>query len=195
MIHKKNGHESIGDGSMRSRKTIENALIEIQKNIANIKEKTEKEKEILAEKEKSEETSTNLFQLIKYMVDENRRTTMLLKSISENMARIESGIRDNSYYEEEEVEDQRQQNVVRGAREIPISWLDAEILKNVQVLGMACADDIKKKMSYSGRNAASMRLNRLYRMGLLDRYQLGRKVYYKYDAGKAADTLIVSPPQ
>lgn len=194
MIHKRNGHESIGEGSMRSRKTIENALIEIQKNIANIREKTDKEKELLAEKERSEETSSNLFSLIKYMVDENKRTTMLLKSISDNMARLESGIRDNSYYEEEEVEDQRQ-NVVRGAREIPVSWLDAEILKNIQVLGMACADDIKKSMNYKGRNAASMRLNRLYRLGILDRYQLGRKVYYKYDAGKAADALIVSPPQ
>jgi hypothetical protein len=194
MIHKKNDHESIGEGSMRSRKTIENTLIEIQKNIANIREKTDKEKELLAEKERSEETSSNLFSLIKYMVDENKRTTMLLKSISENMARLESGIRDNSYYEEEEVEDQRQ-NVVRGAREIPVSWLDAEILKNIQVLGMACADDIKKSMNYKGRNAASMRLNRLYRLGVLDRYQLGRKVYYKYDAGKAADALIVSPPQ
>ncbi len=194
MIHKKNDHESIGEGSMRSRKTIENTLIEIQKNIANIREKTDKEKELLAEKERSEETSSNLFSLIKYMVDENKRTTMLLKSISENMARLESGIRDNSYYEEEEVEDQRQ-NVVRGAREIPVSWLDAEILKNIQVLGMACADDIKKSMNYKGRNAASMRLNRLYRLGVLDRYQLGKKVYYKYDAGKAADALIVSPPQ
>ena len=108
------------------------------------------------------------------------------------MARLESGIRD-TYYEDEEVEDQK--NVFRGAREVPISWLDAEILKNVQVLGMACADDIKKRMNYKGRNAASVRLNRLYRQGVLDRYQLGRKVYYKYDAGKASDTLIVSPPQ
>ncbi len=30
---------------------------------------------------------------------------------------------------------------------------------------MACADDIKKQMSYRGRNAASARLNRLYKQG------------------------------
>lgn len=178
---------------MHQKKSIENAIMEIQKSIENIKEKTEKEKELLSDRGKSEETSVNLFSLIKYMVDENRRTTMILKSIQENMARLESGIRD-TYYEEEEVEDQRQ-NVFRGAREIPLSWLDTEILKNVQVLGMACADDIKKRMNYKGRNAASVRLNRLYRQGILERYQLGRKVYYKYDAGKASDTLIVSPPQ
>lgn len=65
----------------------------------------------------------------------------------------------------------------------------------IQISGMSCADDIKKQMSYRGRNAASARLNRLYKIGLLERYQLGHKVYYKYDAGKTADTLIVSPPQ
>ena len=50
-------------------------------------------------------------------------------------------------------------------------------------------------MSYKGRNAASARLNKLYRIGLLERFQLGHKVYYKFDAGKMASTLIVSPPQ
>jgi hypothetical protein len=60
---------------------------------------------------------------------------------------------------------------------------------------MACAEDIKKHMSYKGKNAASARLNRLFKEGLLDRYQLGHKVYYKYDAGKTTKTLIVSPPQ
>jgi len=60
---------------------------------------------------------------------------------------------------------------------------------------MACAEDIKREMNYRGRNAASARLNRLHKQGLLDRYQLGHKVYYKYDAGKTTNTLIVSPPQ
>ncbi len=193
MIHKRTGHDSSEEGSVRQKKSIENAITEIQRSIENIKERTDKEKELLSFKEKSDETSVNLFSLMKYMVDENRRTTMILKSIQENMARLESGIHD-TYYEEEEVEDQRQ-NAFRGAREVPISRLDAEILKSVQVLGMACADDIKNRMSYKGRNAASVRLNRLYRLGVLERYQLGRKVYYKYDAGKASDTLIVSPPQ
>ena len=78
---------------------------------------------------------------------------------------------------------------------MPISELDAKILQHIQIKGMSCADDIKKQMNYRGRNAASARLNRMYKQGLLERHQLGHKVYYKYDAGKAAKTLIVSPPQ
>jgi len=168
--------------------------MEIQKNIANIKNSTSKERELLAEKEKADQTSTDLFSLVKYMIDENRRTTIMLKGISDGLARLESGIRD-TYYDEEEIEDPRQ--VVKGAREIPVSALDAEIIKCVQTQqgGMACADDVKKQMNYKGRNAASVRLNRLAELGILDRKRLGRKVYYKYDAGKATDTLIVSPPQ
>jgi len=60
---------------------------------------------------------------------------------------------------------------------------------------MACADDVKAGMNYRGRNAASARLNKLYKMGLIDRLQLGHKVFYKFDAGKTTKILIVSPPQ
>ena len=60
---------------------------------------------------------------------------------------------------------------------------------------MVCADEVKTLMGYKGRNAACTRLNKLYKDGLLDRYQLGHKVYYKYDAGKTTNTLIISPPQ
>ena len=60
---------------------------------------------------------------------------------------------------------------------------------------MLCADDIKEKLHYKGRNAACTRLNRLHKAGLLERHQLGHKVYYKYDAGKATKLLILSPPK
>ena len=63
----------------------------------------------------------------------------------------------------------------------------------IQVKGMACAEDIKNAMSYKGLNAASARLNNLFKRGILQRYQLGHKVYYKYDAGKTTNTLIISP--
>ena len=62
-------------------------------------------------------------------------------------------------------------------------------------MDIACSEDIQKRMNYKGRNAASARLNKLYKQGLLERYQLGHKVYYKYNAGKATNPLIISPPQ
>jgi hypothetical protein len=84
-----------------------------------------------------------------------------------------------------------------GNREIGLSSVDARIINFVQtsIDGMACADAVRKYMKYRGNNAACARLNRLHKMGLLERHQLGHKVYYKFDAGKATNTLIVSPPQ
>ena len=178
---------------MNSKKELENALVEIKRKLTTLNETQKKERELLTEKEKADETSSNLFSLLKSMIDENKKTTLLLKGISETMARLENGLHDQ-YYEDEAAEAE-EAVAVRSAREIPVSQLDAEILKTIQIRGLACADDIKKAMNYKGRNAASMRLNRLYRMNLIERYQLGRKVYYKYDAGRAAGTLIVSPPQ
>ena len=61
---------------------------------------------------------------------------------------------------------------------VPISEIDKKILQAIQRLDLACADDIKKAMSYKGRNAASARLKRLERDKLIERHQTGRKVYY-----------------
>ena len=79
--------------------------------------------------------------------------------------------------------------------EIALSDTDRKIIEFVQTKGMACADDIKSTMGYRGRNAACTRLKRLCDEKLLQRFQLGHKVYYRFDAGKAANTLIISPPQ
>ena len=179
---------------MRSRKELERELVDIKRKLQNISETKTNERNAIAEKEESERTSSNMFSLVKYMFDENKRTTMLLKSISESVARLEAELRD-IYYEEENEEPEGRQTNVKGIREIPISGLDRQIIQAVQMKGMACADDIKEMMKYKGRNAASTHLNRLYKTGLLQRYQLGRKVYYKYEAGKTTETLIVSPPQ
>ena len=84
---------------------------------------------------------------------------------------------------------------LQESREIPLSELDTKILNFIQLKGMVCADDVRIFMKYNGRNAACARLNKLHKDGLVDRIQLGHKVYYKYDAGKTTNTLIISPPQ
>ncbi len=62
---------------------------------------------------------------------------------------------------------------------VPISEIDKRILQAIQRLDLACADDVKKAMDYKGRNAASARLKRLEKDRLVERHQLGRKVYYR----------------
>lgn len=129
--------------------------------------------------------------IVKYMIDERERTNKMLKGITERLKKLEI---DLTTIETSEKEQQPNEFPV-GNKEIPLSGLDSKILEIAQAKGMVCADDVQKEMNYKGRNAACARLNRLHRGGLLERYQLGHKVYFKYDAGKTTNTLIISPPQ
>ncbi len=160
--------------------------------LTNTDFKKEGVEELLTEKAKSDEIGSNLLSLFKYMMDENKKTNMVLKGMHDKLEHMESEL--HADYSGQEDQEHLQENN-RFAKVQPVSGLDARIMQIIQVSGMACADDIRKQMSYRGRNAASARLNRLYKIGLLERYQLGHKVYYKYDAGKTTNTLIVSPPQ
>ena len=178
---------------MRSKKEIENELRSMRGQIASLRTKSASEAAAINEKVKAEDAASSMLTLYKVVLESNRQTQMLLKQLSANVETLATEI--GAGVEEEYQSDAIQDAPAGQARELPISGLDAKIIQFIQVKGMTCADDIKSQMSYKGRNAASARLNRLYKQGLLERYQLGHKVYYKYDAGKATNLLIVSPPQ
>lgn len=182
---------------MGSKKTIEKELLDIKKHLKELSEVSGKSREIDGEVDKNNETSSNLLTLLNYMINENKKTTMLLKNIAEGLYKIEAEL--NAPIEETETEGQYAPPTIenKAVKETPLSEADTKIVQAVQLSphSMACAEDIRKKMSYKGKNAASARLNRLYKSGILERYQLGKKVYYKYDAGKTTNILIVSPPQ
>jgi hypothetical protein len=129
--------------------------------------------------------------LLKYMTEERERTNKILTSITTKITKLERDLH-QSYEEDASSSRQTQQ---MPAMEMPVSTLDIKILNYVQSKEMVCADQIRQEMGYKGRNAACSRLNKLYKQGLLDRFQLGHKVYYKYDAGRATNILIISPPQ
>ena len=56
--------------------------------------------------------------------------------------------------------------------------VDEKIVEFIRGKGRACAEDVQRKFSYKGKNAASARLNRLYSFGVLSKAQAGRKVFY-----------------
>ena len=179
---------------MRSKKELETELLNIKKQINEITATEKLAKDMLEGKIKADETSSNLLMIVRLVMDENKKNTMILKGISDSLGRLEGEIGEAGLYEQD---DQSAFNPVEDkqlSRVQPVSGLDAKILQIVQLKNIACADDIRQELGYKGRNAASARLNRLYQQGLLERYQLGHKVYYKYDA-RMASTLIVSPPQ
>ncbi|MCL4371784.1 hypothetical protein M1373_00475 [Candidatus Marsarchaeota archaeon] len=184
---------------MRSKKELENELLSIKRQLSELaatkaSEKGSLEKHATGEQEHAD-TGSQMFSLLKYMIDENKRTTMLLSSMMQKIDRIENELNEPLVDEEEQNQEQKSQD--KMVRQLAVSGIDARIIQFLQLAphSMACADDVMRGMGYKGRNAACARLNKLYRMGLIDRFQLGHKVYYKYDAGKATNILIVSPPQ
>ncbi len=127
--------------------------------------------------------------LIRYLIEERERTNRALSGLIDKINRLEQQLNATEVHGKE----------VSGPvamPELPISHLEGSILNLVKERGMICADDLKSFMNYKGRNAACARLNKLCREGFLQKHQLGHRVYYKIDdAGKATNTLIISPPQ
>ncbi len=182
-------HETVVMG-MAQKKTVEKELQRIRKQIEAVR--TDKTAEAL-ESIMAKETSTGLASIIKMVADQNAANTLILKRMSENLVRIEQELSGDYYAQDDRVENPTETD--RPSKMIPVSSLDARILQLVQVKGMACADDVQKEMGYKGRNAACARLNKLCIIGLLERHQLGHKVYFKYREGHDAKTLFFSPPQ
>ena len=155
------------------------------------KEIEELRKELKVVSEKSHEeipADAGLPTLIKYLVEERGKTNRILENVTQKLKQLEDEI------SALEISGQQEDYAVQSSREVPLSGVDAKLINFVQTKGMACAEEVRAYMNYKGNNAACARLNNLHRLGLLDRLQLGHKVYYKYDAGKAINTLIVSPP-
>ncbi len=149
-----------------------------------------KELEKITKDSSSEAEGRSFAEVLKYMAEEREKTNRLLASITEKVQILEKRI------DEEDKAAEEGYAIAPNSKEIPLSPVDASIINYIQTKGMACADEIKESMRYKGRNAACARLNKLYRMELLDRFQLGHRVFYRFNAGKATTSiLIVSPPQ
>jgi hypothetical protein len=179
---------------MRTKKEIMDELVQIKKQLEQLSTQNTKTSDLFVENEKLDQTNSHLFDLLKYMINENKRTTMLLQNISESLNRVEGEVTNIEYGD---MPPQIGNQIQEARKEIAVSMIDRNILQIIQLSpdGMSCADDVKEKMNYRGRNAASARLNKLHQLGVLERYQIGKKVYYKYDAGKTTNLLIISPSQ
>ncbi len=65
-----------------------------------------------------------------------------------------------------------------------LSEQDQTILNFVEQNGFATAKDVQNLMHYKGSNAASQRLNTLYKQGLVKKVQSGKKVAFTVHAGQ-----------
>ncbi|MEM0087252.1 MAG: hypothetical protein QXZ35_01430 [Candidatus Micrarchaeaceae archaeon] len=168
---------------LKNKKQIEKEILRIKQEISELSSKTSAAI--------PDASSDAIATLTKYLIDERERTNRALNMLTEQIKSIEERLSGINAAEEHSQTNQ----AAPQSREIPLSEVDTNVLLFVQSKGIVCADDLKEAMHYKGKNAACARLNKLYQKGIIERFQLGHKVYYKYDAGKAINTLIISPPQ
>jgi hypothetical protein len=164
-------------------KDVEDELSKLRYEIAKLSQGNYMPETINREQAGHEET-----EIIEYLIEERRKTNKILTIITERINRIEENLSHGT-------QANTKQQPVQATQQVLLSDTDATIVNFIQTKEMVCADDVKEMMKYGGRNAASARLNRLYKAGILDRLQLGHKVYYRFDAGKTTNTLIITPPQ
>jgi hypothetical protein len=70
-------------------------------------------------------------------------------------------------------------SMMQEQREIMLGSADEQIVQFIRKRDAVCAEDVRVEFKYKGKNAASARLNKLAQMGVLEKQQVGRKVYYK----------------
>jgi hypothetical protein len=169
-----------------SKDLVEEEIIRLKQEVKVLAEKAQKVQPV--EKLPEETVNSMLIRLL----EERERTNKALSGLMDKIITLEQQFHEAfEMPAAAEVQMPQQQNLV----EVPVSNLDGMILDFVRTKGMACADDIKGFMKYRGRNAACNRLSKLCASGFLIKSQLGHRVYYRIDAGKATKALIISPPQ
>ncbi len=65
-----------------------------------------------------------------------------------------------------------------AAKEVWLPKIDEQILAFVKEQGKVTAETVRKKFKYRGKNAASARLNRLCKMNVIQKKQVGKKVFF-----------------
>ena len=69
--------------------------------------------------------------------------------------------------------------VLSASRELLLAPADEQIVAALRSRGALCAEQVRVIFGYRGKNAASARLSRLYDLGILEKQQAGRVVYYR----------------
>ncbi|MFH1095113.1 MAG: hypothetical protein V1728_02765 [Candidatus Micrarchaeota archaeon] len=70
-------------------------------------------------------------------------------------------------------------SVSSSSRDLMLAPADEQIVNLIRARGAVCAEDVRGNFRYKGKNAASARLSRLYELGILEKQQAGRVVYYR----------------
>lgn len=116
--------------------------------------------------------------LLNRLTQERSASNLVLKEINrklEKLGELEARIA----RVEEILKTRKQHEVFPEKPEEPLlPEIDEEILGFVKKKKRATAQEVQARFHYKGSNAASARLNNLCRLGLLEKRQVGRKVFF-----------------
>ncbi len=127
--------------------------------------------------------------LIAALIEERRKTNTLLEEIRQSLRALEERISAASTNAPAPAthappSPSRASGAATSAPPSPapelfdLSEADERILALIHEHGMVSAADVKEALGYKGLNAASARLNALYKRGILRKIRKGRKVYF-----------------
>jgi len=106
-----------------------------------------------------------LGELVYRLMEERENTNRLLKNILQKLEAIEMKLAPDTTLSPTSMEDLLPQ-------------IDEDIVGFIREARKATAEEVRSKFNYKGKNAASARLNRLCDIGVLQKRQVGRKMYF-----------------
>jgi predicted HTH transcriptional regulator len=104
-----------------------------------------------------------LGELVYKLVEERENTNRLLKTLLQRLEALE----------------QKLSRVSHDSSRPTLSQVEEQILNFVKQRGSVTAEDVRKAFGYKGRNAASSHLNKLYRLGLVKKFNKGRTTVFQ----------------
>ena len=107
-----------------------------------------------------------LGELVFRLLEERENTNRLLKNMYAKIEQLEA-----------KLSAMPQENETIAVEQI-LPEIDEQIVNFVTGRGKATAEDVQHKFNYKGKNGACARLNRLCDMNLLQKKQVGKKVYF-----------------
>ncbi len=111
------------------------------------------------------------------LAEEREKTNKMLEDIHDKFDQIMFKMKTGEIGQSPQMGQSPQHRGIEAPSSI-LSEQDQMIMHMVQSNGKATAEEIKAELGYKGRNAASQRLNRLFKEGHLRKLQSGRKVLY-----------------
>jgi predicted HTH transcriptional regulator len=110
-------------------------------------------------------------EMVYRLLEERENTNRLLKTVIQKLEAIEAKMGPEAAAPAA--------NAVAAALGEPLlAEIDEQIMKFVKESGKATAEEVRSRFNYKGKNAASARLNRLCDMGMLQKQQAGKKMFF-----------------